>query len=124
MINHRLTIDYTLSAGWLAPWVEALSKGNALARHCSGCGRNSFAPERVCPCGETCGDWLLLSGKAVIENRTDGVDGSFALVRFKGADTCVVVALEGIAEGQTTGQLVRAEGALPRMVLGPAEENM
>ena len=60
----------------------------------------------------------------MLESRTDGADGSFALARFIGSDTSVVVALEGIDLGQTHGQLMPykfSDGGVPRMVIGPHE---
>ena len=124
MINHNISLEYELNSGWLNPWVEALHQGSALAWQCSACDSASFAPERTCRCGQNSGRWHPLSGIAVLESRTDGADGSFALVRFIGSDTSVVVALEGIDLGQTHGQLMPykfSDGGVPRMVIGPHE---
>ena len=119
MIDHQMTLDYTLAPGTLAPFVEGLQMGVAMSRRCGGCDRVSFPPLRVCSCGAATGDWLQLSGVAKVIWRTDGADGSFALAQFEGADTQSVVALHNIDKGAETGCLHGPMGDLPQMILGP-----
>lgn len=121
MISHKLALGYTLHPGWMAPFVEGLQKGEALARQCERCGSKSFPPHRTCACGGTSADWVALPGTATIQFRTTGSDGDFALVQFDGADTSAVVSVQGIAPDQTCGRCFMAEGALPKMIIGPVE---
>jgi len=121
MMRHQLSLDYTLSPGWLQPWVDGLMKGEAVARVCVSCGSKSFAPQRVCDCGCGEGNWVPLSGTALVIRQTDGVDGHFAVVRFDGADNDVVVRLEGFSPSQTRGRLAKPEGDVPQMILKPLE---
>lgn len=122
MINHTLKLDYALAPGWLEPWVEALTAGTALARTCSECGRVSFIPLKTCPCGSGTGTWTALPGTATIEKRTDGTDGSFALVTFDGADTSTVVMLDNIPDGAKRGRIAAAGSAKPALILRPVDE--
>lgn len=100
MVTLPLTLDYTLPSGWLKPWVDAVFEGRALARRCAACHRVSFAPLRQCDCGERDGVWIELPGTAQIHFRTEGVDGSFALARFDGADTLATAILKNVPEDQ------------------------
>ena len=122
MINHTLQLDYTLAPGWLAPWVEALEAGIAVARTCTACGRTSFIPLKICACGSRAGTWTTLPGTATIEKRTDGTDGSFALVTFDGADTSTIVLLDNVAEGAKRGRIAAADRSPPALILRPIEE--
>ena len=119
MITHQLTLDYTIATGWFRPFVEGLQTGQANARRCDTCRRVSFPPVRVCECGSAEGTWEVLSGDAVILHRTDGSDGSFALVQFNGADTHSVVRVVGIPSESSAGILVVAAVGLPQLCLGP-----
>ena len=119
MIPHRLQLDYSLAPGWLQPWVEALKAGSALARRCAKCGKISFVPLITCTCGCAEGSWTPLPGTATIDKRTDGADGSFALVTFDGADTSTVVRLEDFPEGTSRGSIAAAKDGLPALVLRP-----
>ncbi len=121
MMKHQLSLDYTLSPGWMQPWVDGLMKGEAIARVCDACGSKSFAPQRVCKCGCCDGDWATLSGTATVVRQTDGTDGHFAMARFDGADNDVVVRLEGFKSPQTKGRLTAPAGAIPQMILTPLE---
>ncbi len=122
MIAHRITLDYALGPGWLAPFIEGLQKGDLLGRRCSGCAKVHVPPVRTCDCGETTGSWQPLSGAARIVVETRGADGAFALVQFDGADTQSVVRLAGVADGDTRGKLCPSDGDTPAMVLGPEPE--
>jgi len=107
-IDHRLTLDYELQAGWLEPFVQGLKKGSAIARRCSSCNKTTFPPIRVCDCDHVHGEWIRLSGKAQIVYRSEGVDGSFALVQFEGADTKTVVRLQAMTDSDAVGYLQSA----------------
>lgn len=123
MMRKRLQLDYRLSAGRLAPWADALSKGRALGRRCDGCRRVSFPPLRRCTCGSDEASWQELSGEAEIVHRTAGQEEAFALVRFEGADTLAVVRLADIGEGETRGYLTpqadEPADAPPALILSP-----
>ncbi len=121
MIPYRLSLDYTLHPGWLEPFVEGLRAGQAVARRCADCGRVSFPPVRICDCGSVDGEWVALSGRAIIRARTTGADGDFALVQFVGADTSAVVRLLDMPEGATEGQLAASDHDLPQLCLGPVD---
>ena len=119
-----LPLEYRLEAGWLARWAEALMQGTALARSCRQCGRASFVPERICDCGCSEGSWKPVPGKATVIRRTSGLDGNFGFVRFDGADTCAVVALEGFEAGDRRGELIAPAGSLPKLIIRPIHEEV
>ncbi|MDA8586683.1 zinc ribbon domain-containing protein [Rhodobacteraceae bacterium] len=123
MIDHRLVLDYHLPPGWMAPFVEGLAQGQTIARRCEDCARTSFPPLRSCPCGASAGAWVELDGTAQIIHRTDGQDGSFALVLFDGAATHSVVRLDNLAPDQNIGRLAKSTGPLPQIILGPELES-
>ena len=117
MISHHLALDYTLSSGWMTPFVEGVKAGVATGRQCSDCPKVSFPPVRICHCGSTNGTWIGLSGQAEIIWRTDGCDGSFALARFEGANTLSSVKLIDVDADTTHGKLVASEGDQPMLLL-------
>lgn len=127
MTEIKLTLDYQLNSGWLQPFTEGLVSGQAVAWRCTDCQRTSFPPLRTCSCGQSTGEWTPLSGEAEIQYLTQGVDGAFALARFKGADTSTVVKLQFadlandwiLAESSSTltGRLRPLDGACPELVL-------
>jgi hypothetical protein len=119
MIPHRLTLDYTLQPGWLAPFVEGLQSGQAVARRCDACGRVSFPPQRTCDCGRQSGDWTTLLGTAEIRFRTSGADGDFALAAFTGAQSLTVARVEGLSPDETLGRLRASQTGAPMIILGP-----
>lgn len=119
MIDYRLTLDYRLGTGWITPFFDALAEGRALGRKCRPCGKVSFPPERVCPCGSDAGDWQALTGKATILFRTNGSDGAFALARFEGVDWAATVRLAEGAEDANEGQIIRPPDAPPHICLAP-----
>lgn len=116
MIPHHLALDYTLHPGWMAPFVDGLQKGLAMARRCDACATTTFPPQRICDCGGTQASWITLNGHAAITFRTAGADGPFALARFDGADTSAVVRLHDLPLNETRGTLHTSGTAL---VLGP-----
>lgn len=128
MSNYKLTLDYQLTPGWLQPYTEGLSQGQAISWCCSACERTSFPPVRTCTCGQTNGAWITLAGTARVIHYTFGQDGEFALARFDGADTSAVVKLcisdsainlshqTGISVN-LTGRLQKSNSAMPELVL-------
>ena len=124
-VAHSLTLDYQLQPGWLAPYVKGLQKGIAMARRCSACKKVSFPPVRVCDCRSSNGAWVYLSGEARLVYHCDGADGSFALVRFEGADTSTVVRLKSEIEIGQIGYLQASESGNPALELahGPGSCN-
>ena len=98
MITYHLSLDYDLKAGWLAPFVAGLTRGEAMARACTDCGRVSFPPLRTCLCGSRRAEWVRLSARARVVTQTLGPDGAFALVQFEGADGLATCAIDAIAE--------------------------
>jgi uncharacterized OB-fold protein len=117
-MNLTLTFDYTLSPGWLAPYLDGLREGRAVAARCDGCGRVSLPPERSCGCGASQSQFVTLAGSATIFSRTSGTDGDFALVRFDGADGLSVARLDGWTD-ETTGRLIASTSERPALILGP-----
>ena len=118
MIAYHLSLDYTLQPGWLAPFVDGLRTGRAVARACTDCARVSFPPLKTCACGCNSGTWQTLSGHAEIHTRTTGSDGDFALVRFDGASGLATVRLADMPPGATGGTLAPATSDLPQLILG------
>lgn len=122
MIRREVLLSYELAPGWLAPHVEGLVRGHAVARDCGSCGRVSFPPERHCGCAAPAPRWVTLGGRAEVVFRTDGLDGSFALVRFAGANTMSVVRLvQNGAEGPV-GTLVAPADGQPALLLALDEK--
>ena len=117
MISHQMSLDYTLSPGWQAPFVQGLFAGQAKARKCGACAAISFPPVRICDCGGTDAAWHSLTGTAKILFRTTGTDGDFALVQFDGADTQSVVRLQDVPNECQHGQLMPAPENTPQMIL-------
>ena len=120
MIDHQLILDYQLNAGWLAPYVDGLKDGKVIARECVSCSRISFPPVRSCICGNTDGRWKQIEGTAKILQRTTGIDGDFALVRFDGVDTASVVALDAVSVSATTVIIKKTNSKLPQLILTEA----
>lgn len=98
MITYHLSLEYDLKAGWLAPFVDALTRGEAMARACADCERVSFPPLRTCLCGSRRADWVKLSARAQVVTQTRGPDGAFALVQFEGADGLTTCAIDEAAD--------------------------
>lgn len=117
MTPYRLILDYTLHPGWMAPFVEGLAQGQAMARRCDTCARVSFPPVKTCSCGSAQAVWQQLPGTAQIIARTSGSDGDFALVHFDGADTQSTVRLQDLPTEAAQGILAPSTGELPQMIL-------
>ena len=119
MIQHDLHLRYNLAPGWLEPYVQGLQNGDAIASSCTNCSHTAFPPQLTCGCGASDRRWVKLDGYADIIHKTEGPDGSFALVRFKGADTATVVRLENLPVQDLHGQITKSANQLPQLVLGP-----
>lgn len=100
-MKHRLALEYTLGEGALQPYLDGLRAGRAVAARAATTGSVSFPPSAT-------GDWVELSGQGTITVRTDGADGSFALVRFDGADNQAVAKIDN---PDATGDRVRLVAA-------------
>lgn len=128
MSNYALSLEYQLTPGWLKPYTDGLNQGRAVAWCCTACQRTSFPPIRTCACGQITGNWVTLSGYAVVIHYTFGQDGEFALARFDGADTSSVVKLcfagealndhqQAIPGTRISGSLQASISATPELVL-------
>ena len=115
-MQHRLVLDYTLSAGRLAPWLDGLRAGTAVGLSCDECGRVSFPPQRRCSCGAVAETWVNLPGTGTMVWRTDGPAESFALVRFDGVAALTVVRLQDAAARGDRGRLVAVPEGPPAQV--------
>lgn len=120
MIEFTLTLNYQLNAGWLSPFIEGLRNGKLMARQCTACSRTSLPPTRSCTCGSHDGNWVVLNGTASILKRTTGSDGDFALVRFDGADTMSVVAMDSLPSNAKSAVVKLADSKLPSLTLTTA----
>jgi hypothetical protein len=121
MSSREVHLSYNLAAGWLAPYVDALYQGRALARACMSCKHTSFPPVYNCGCPNPAPCWLELSGRADILFRTDGLDGHYSLVRFASATTLTVVRLAGLSENDHVGKLIAPLEGSPALILGPID---
>lgn len=105
-MKHRVTLDYTLGEGWLAPWVDGLREGRAVASRCTTCASARFPPLRMCPdCRRPSDGWVTLSGRATILWRTAGTDGDFALATFDGAEGAAIIRTDNLPPDTTHGRL-------------------
>ncbi|MEM6463457.1 MAG: hypothetical protein AAF724_16240 [Pseudomonadota bacterium] len=115
-MKKRLTLDYALAEGSIAPHLDGLRAGRAVAAKCRKTGRVTMPPARSNALGDLFAsdgshDWIELSGEAAIIHRTDGPGGAFALVRFDGADN------------QAVGRIVNPEAVGRKARLRAAGEN-
>lgn len=113
----RLTLEYDLAEGWLAPYIAGLRDGRAVAACCMDCKAVSFPPLRVCACGGRQSTWVALEGTAKVIWRAMGADGDFALVRFNGAATASVARVELMAPSETAGRIAPAATERPGLVI-------
>lgn len=118
-MNLDLSLTYDLAPGWLAPYINGLRAGQAVAARCTGCDRVSFPPLRICPCGGRATLWANLPGTASLRFRSTGSDGDFALVAFDGASGLAVARLDGFGPDAQHGQISAANGPRPGLVLRP-----
>lgn len=117
-MTHRLTLDYQLPKGRLAPYFDALQRGEAMAEVCGACGRIQFPPAGRCgSCGASAMAWQPLPGSARVIYRTDTIEAAFALVRFDGADNAALVRIKDRQADAPTGRLLPASGSAPGLVI-------
>jgi uncharacterized OB-fold protein len=105
-----MNLDVTAGEGVLAPYLDGLRRGAAVAGHCTACGRTALPPEPRCRCGAAVTRMRALAGTATVLWRTTGTDGDAALVRFDGADTLSVARLEE-AGAATRVRIVASDAA-------------
>ncbi|WP_171128495.1 MULTISPECIES: Zn-ribbon domain-containing OB-fold protein [unclassified Ruegeria] len=119
-MKHQVSLDYSLAEGWLAPWIEGLRQGKAIASHCKTCGGAQFPPLRVCPDCRTPSDgWVTLSGRAAIQWRTTGADGDFAVAKFEGAHGATVLRSAHLPPHAAHGRLRACAEGPPILQLEP-----
>lgn len=122
-MKHRLTLDYTIPTGDLAPYFEALQLGKALASHCRTCGGVAFPARTHCAhCGAGGMRWQPLTGLARVVLRSEGPSGCFALVQFDGASTCSTVAILNPEQETLFGYLTAPIGDAPGLWLKLTDE--
>ena len=99
-MKRRVTLEYALGEGWLAPWRDGLRQGKAVASTCSTCDEAQFPPLRVCPkCRVPSDGWRTLTGRATVLFRTNGTDGDIAMVQFDGASGATIARSEALPQG-------------------------
>lgn len=99
-MKRQVTLEYALGAGWLAPWLEGLRAGRAVASSCSACGKAQFPPLRTCPdCRRPSDGWRSLPGGATILFRTQGSDGDVAMARFDGSSAAAIARADALPQG-------------------------
>lgn len=114
-MKHRLTLDYTLGEGALKPYLEGLRNGRAMAARSPNLNRTTFPPSLP-------GDWVELSGLATITVRTDGSDGSYAMVKFDGADNQAVARLENPEQTGSRAKIVASADGSPALRVAITED--
>lgn len=102
-ITEQLELTYLMEPGMLAPHIDGLRAGQAVARQCRQCGRVSFPPDRTCRCGRQDHVWSNLSGRGEVLAVTTSGGQLAALVRFEGADNSALARVIGgpCREGQS-----------------------
>ncbi|WP_171102391.1 Zn-ribbon domain-containing OB-fold protein [Ruegeria sp. HKCCD7255] len=119
-MKHQVSLEYSLAKGWLAPWIEGLRQGKAIASHCKTCGGAQFPPLRLCPDCRTPSDgWVTLSGRAAIQWRTTGADGDFAVAKFEGAHGATVLRSAHLPPDAAHGRLRACPEGPPILQLEP-----
>ena len=121
-MEHRLVLDYRLSAGRLAPWLDGLRAGQAVGLSCDTCGRVSFPPQRRCACGAVAEAWVTLPGTGTVVRRTDGPERSFALVQFDGAAALTTVRLANPGAAGAKGRLTAVPDGPPAQLFALDDE--
>ncbi|MBB5723997.1 putative OB-fold protein [Loktanella ponticola] len=117
-MKHQLKLDYTIPFGGLQPYFDALHDGKALASACNSCGSVAFPARTQCGnCRSSDMKWVRLNGTARVLFRTDASAGSFALVKFDGADTSSTVALDNPENDAMFGTIVAPKDGAPGLWL-------
>lgn len=119
-MKRNVALEYTLGEGWLAPWIDGLREGVAVASACSTCGETHFPPLRSCPtCRSRCDGWTRLGGGATILFRTNGSDGDYAMAQFDGATGAAIARADGLPADATRAVLAACPDDPPRLSLAP-----
>ena len=119
-MKHRVTLDYSLGEGWLAPFLDGLRQGKAMASLCPNCDAAHFPPLRVCPtCRAPCEGWRALGGGATVLHRTGGSDGDFAMARFDGASGAAIADAGALPPDATRALLAPCPDDPPGLALIP-----
>lgn len=119
-MKRDVALDYALGEGWLAPWLDGLREGRAVASTCSACGNAHFPPLRTCPdCRRPSDGWQSLPGGAAILFRTRGADGDFAMAQFDGARGAAIARADALPEGAVRAVLAACPDDPPLISLRP-----
>lgn len=122
-MKRHLELEYALGEGWLAPWLDGLRQGRAVASSCTTCGAGQFPPLRDCPnCHRPSNGWTTLAGTASILSRTIGADGDFALVQFEGAERAAIARAEALPNDANRAVLGSCPEGPPTIRLEPEPE--
>lgn len=126
-MKRLLELEYSIGDLAIAPYLEGLRTGMAVAKQCSRSRRTTFPPERGSPGelatgGASESGWIQLSGEARLELRTDGPEGSFALATFEGADNRTVCRIANPEVSGSTLVLQRDEREVPGIVVMIVED--
>lgn len=117
-MKRQVALEYTLGTGWLAPWLDGLATGAAVASICSACAAAQFPPLRTCPkCRLPSDGWRTLKGGATILFRTTGTDGDIAMVQFDGASGSAIARAEALPETATRAVLAPCPTDPPTLTL-------
>lgn len=123
-MKYRLDLDYSIPLGDLAPYFDALARGEALASICNKCGVVAFPARAACAdCPDAGIGWQRLEGTAQLMFRTQGQAGDFALVRFTGASTNSTVGLINPEQKSSVGKLVASPKDAPGLWLKLTNDN-
>ena len=119
-MQRRLNLEYSLGEGWLAPWLDGLKEGKAVASTCAACGAAQFPPLRICPnCRLPSDGWVVLDGTARILFRAVGADGDFALVQFDGAERAAIARTDALPADTDRAVLRASPDGQPVISLAP-----
>ena len=118
----ELTLRYAHSFGALAPYLEGLAAGRAVASTCADCGRTWFPPRPGCCAQAGPARWTTLAGTGRVEAGTNGggtlpfgggpAGEGLALVALDGAGNLALGWVDGLGD-------VPPEGARVRLVASP-----
>ena len=119
----ELTLRYAHSFGALAPYLEGLESGRAVASTCAHCGRTWFPPRLGCCAQAGPARWATLAGTGRIVAGTSG-GGTLPFGGGPAGDGLALVALDG-ADNLALGWIdgfggVPPEGARVRLVASAA----
>lgn len=117
-MKRQVKLEYSLGTGWLAPWLDGLRNGRAVAATCSACEGTYFPPLRACPtCRGKSDGWRMLDGGATVLFRSKGLDGDVVMVRFDGANNACVAQAEALPNNATRCALTACADEPPTLAL-------